>query len=210
MEPIRTHVGVAVPLDAANIDTDQIIPKQFLLAVDRKGFGRHLFHEARWLDEAETQPNPDFILNKPVYAGASILVARENFGNGSSREHAPWALLDYGIRVVICTSFGDIFRNNALGNGLLTVTLPESAVAELFDMLEADPGMTLKVSLETMTVETGDRSWTFELDDFRRRTLMEGLDAMDLTLEHAAEIEAWEARQPAWRNRALLADSCGG
>lgn len=203
MEPLKTHTGIAVPLDAGNVDTDQIIPKQFLLAVDRKGFGKHLFHGARWLDEAETQPNPEFILNKPVYQGASILVARENFGNGSSREHAPWALLDYGFRVVICTSFGDIFRNNALGNGLLTVTLPEAAVSELFERMTAKPGLKVTVSLETMTVEADGLSWPFELDDFRRRTLMEGLDAMDLTLAHADEIEAYEASRPAWMNRAL-------
>lgn len=203
MEPLRTHTGVAVPLDAGNVDTDQIIPKQFLLAVDRKGFGKHLFHQARWLDEAETQPNPDFVLNDPVYRGASILVARENFGNGSSREHAPWALLDYGFRVVICASFGDIFRNNALGNGLLTVTLPEAAIAELFDLMHATPGLPVTVSLETMRVTAGDKSWSFELDDFRRRTIMEGLDAMDLTMAHAAEIEAYEAARPAWMNRAL-------
>ena len=203
MEPLKTHTGVAVPLDAGNVDTDQIIPKQFLLAVDRKGFGKHLFHQARYLDEAETQPNPEFVLNKPIYEGASILVARENIGNGSSREHAPWALLDYGIRVVICASFGDIFRNNALGNGLLTVTLPEAAISELFDAMYADPGMKVTVSLETMTVEAAGKFWGFALDDFRRRTIMEGLDAMDLTMAHAAEIEAYEAGRPAWMNRAL-------
>ena len=123
MQKFTVHTGVAVPLDSANIDTDQIIPKQFLLAVDRNGFGKHLFHDWRYLDDAETQDNPEFNLNKPEYKGATILVARDNFGNGSSREHAPWALMGYGFRAIIAPSFADIFYNNSLGNGLLPVKL---------------------------------------------------------------------------------------
>lgn len=146
MEKFTTLTGFECPLDAANIDTDQIIPKQFLLAGDRKGFGKHLFHVQRWLDEAETQLNPDFILNKPEYAGTQILVARRNFGNGSSREHAPWTLLDYGIRAIIVPSFADIFSN-----GLLLVKLTEDVVDDLMLMLAADPGMTVTVDLVTQT-----------------------------------------------------------
>ena len=140
MEKFTIHEGVAVPLDSANIDTDQIIPKQFLLAVSRKGFGVHLFHDWRYLDDAETQPNPEFNLNKPEFKGASILVARDNFGNGSSREHAPWALMDYGIKAVIAPSFAVIFNNNALGNGLLTVKLTVEEVDEIFKELAKNPG----------------------------------------------------------------------
>lgn len=201
MEALTTHTGIAAPFDAANVDTDQIIPKQFLLAVDRKGFGKHLFHERRYLDAAETQENPDFILNREPYRKASILVARSNFGNGSSREHAPWALLDWGVRVVICESFGDIFKNNALGNGLLTVELPEAEISELFDLLYAHPGMTVTVSLETMTVKAGDKVFSFTLDPFRRRCIMDGLDAISLTLENEGDIAAFEAKRPTWAGR---------
>lgn len=201
MEALTTHTGIAAPFDAANVDTDQIIPKQFLLAVDRKGFGKHLFHERRYLDAAETQENPDFILNREPYRKASILVARSNFGNGSSREHAPWALLDWGVRVVICESFGDIFKNNALGNGLLTVELPEAEISELFDLLYAHPGMTVTVSLETMTVTAGDKVFSFTLDPFRRRCIMGGLDAISLTLENEGDIAAFEAKRPTWAGR---------
>lgn len=198
MEKFTTLTGVAAPLAAANVDTDQIIPKQFLLAVDRKGFGVHLFHERRYLDDAETIENPDFVLNKPAYRSASILVARRNFGNGSSREHAPWTLLDFGIRAIIAPSFADIFSNNALGNGLVLVRLAEEEVDELFRILEADPGMKVTVDLVTMTCTAGERTWRFTLDPFRRKCLLEGLDAVSLTLEHEDDIRAREDREPAW------------
>ena len=201
MEKFTTLTGFACPLDATNIDTDQIIPKQFLLAVDRKGFGKHLFHVQRWLDEAETQLNPDFILNKPEYAGTQILVARRNFGNGSSREHAPWTLLDYGIRAIIAPSFADIFSNNSFGNGLLLVKLTEDAVDDLMLMLAADPGMTVTVNLVTQTCTAKDRTWTFEIDPFSRRCLLEGFDAIGLTLANEALIKAKEvkdAKENAW------------
>ena len=198
MEKFTTLTGVAAPLDAANVDTDQIIPKQFLLAVDRKGFGVHLFHERRYLDDAETIENHDFVLNKPAYRSASILVARRNFGNGSSREHAPWTLLDFGIRAIIAPSFADIFSNNALGNGLVLVNLAEEEVDELFRILEADPGMKVTVDLVTMTCTAGERTWRFTLDPFRRKCLLEGLDAVSLTLEHEDDIRAREKREPAW------------
>ncbi len=199
MEKFVTHTGIAAPLDVANVDTDQIIPKQFLLAVDRKGFGKHLFHERRYLDPAETMPNPDFVLNKPAYQGASILVARDNFGNGSSREHAPWALLDFGIRAIIAPSFADIFSNNALGNGLVLVRLTESEVDEIFEVLNANPGMTVTVDLEKMTATVGGKAYSFTLDPFRRKCLLEGLDAIGLTLQHEEAISVWEKAQPAWK-----------
>ena len=182
MEKFTTLTGVAAPLDAANVDTDQIIPKQFLLAVDRKGFGVHLFHERRYLDDAETIENPDFVLNKPAYRSASILVARRNFG----------------IRAIIAPSFADIFSNNALGNGLVLVNLAEEEVDELFRILEADPGMKVTVDLVTMTCTAGERTWRFTLDPFRRKCLLEGLDAVSLTLEHEDDIRAREKREPAW------------
>ncbi len=196
MEKFVVHEGVAVPLDSANIDTDQIIPKQFLLSVSRRGFGVHLFHDWRYLDDEETVLNPDFNLNKKEFAGASILVARDNFGNGSSREHAPWALLDYGIRAVIAPSFAVIFNNNALGNGLLTVKLTEQEVDQIFNELAAHPGQKIKIDLVNLTVTTGSLHFTFDLDPFRRHCLLEGLDAIALTLEHEDKITAYEKAVP--------------
>ena len=198
MQKFTVHEGVAVPLNSANIDTDQIIPKQFLLAVSRKGFGVHLFHDWRYLDDAETQPNPEFNLNKPEFKEATILVARDNFGNGSSREHAPWALMDYGFRAVIAPSFANIFNNNALGNGLLTVKLTEAEVDAIFSELEKNPGEKIKIDLEKMTVDAGPLHFTFELDPFRRDCLLKGLDAIALTLEHEDEIKAYEDKMPAF------------
>ncbi len=198
MQKFTVHEGVAVPLNSANIDTDQIIPKQFLLAVSRKGFGVHLFHDWRYLDDAETQPNPEFNLNKPEFRGATILVARDNFGNGSSREHAPWALMDYGFRAVIAPSFANIFNNNALGNGLLTVKLTEDEVDQIFTELEKHPGGKIRIDLEKMTVDCGPLHFTFELDPFRRDCLLKGLDAIALTLEHEDEIRAYEEKMPSF------------
>ncbi len=198
MQKFTVHEGVAVPLDSANIDTDQIIPKQFLLAVSRKGFGVHLFHDWRYLDDAEKQPNPEFNLNKPEYAGATILVARTNFGNGSSREHAPWALMDYGFRAVIAPSFASIFNHNSLGNGLLNVWLKEDEVDALFKVLEEKPGTKIKISLEDMTVRCANLVFSFELNEFTRHCLMEGLDNIGLTLQHEGEIAAYEGKRPQW------------
>lgn len=192
MEKFTVHYGVAVPLDSANIDTDQIIPKQFLLATTRKGFGKHAFHDWRYLDDAETQLNMDFNLNKPEYAGASILVAQDNFGNGSSREHAPWALTDFGFRAVIAPSFANIFNNNALGNGLLTVRLTNDEVNEIIAALNAKPGMQITINLESLTVSCGEKTYSFEVDEFFRNCLLQGLDSIDLTLEHDADISKYE------------------
>ena len=203
MQKFTRFTSKAVPLNRANVDTDQITPKQFLLAVHRKGFGHHLFHDHRWLDAEETKPNPDFVLNFPVYKGAGILVAQANFGNGSSREHAPWALLEYGFRCVIAPSFADIFKNNALGNGLLPVELKQSEIDQLFQVLEANPGMEITVDLEKQTVDAGSLHFTFTVDPFRRWMMLEGLDAIGLTLQDEDKIAAYEASMPAWRVHAL-------
>lgn len=190
------HSGIVVPLDAANVDTDAIIPKQFLQKVTRTGFGQHLFNDWRFLDDAGQQPNPDFILNQPEFKGASILLTRENFGCGSSREHAPWALTDYGFKVVIAPSFADIFYGNSFNNQLLPVTLSEAEIDELFAQVEAVPGMSFTVDLETQTVRAGDKSYSFELDSFRRHCMMNGLDSIGLTLQHEAAISEYEGKLP--------------
>ncbi|AMH18031.1 3-isopropylmalate dehydratase small subunit [Hafnia paralvei] len=190
------HSGIVVPLDAANVDTDAIIPKQFLQKVTRTGFGQHLFNDWRFLDDAGQQPNPDFILNQPEFKGASILLTRENFGCGSSREHAPWALTDYGFKVVIAPSFADIFYGNSFNNQLLPVTLREAEIDELFAQVEAAPGMSFTVDLETQTVQAGDKSYSFELDSFRRHCMMNGLDSIGLTLQHEAAISEYEGKLP--------------
>ena len=203
MQKFTKLTAVAAPMDASNIDTDQIIPKQFLLAVDRKGFGKHLFHTWRYLDEAETMPNPDFVLNKPCYKGAQFIVARSNFGNGSSREHAPWALLDFGIRAIIASSFADIFSNNSLGNGLLLVRLGEDEIEEIMQQLKASPGMSVTVNLEDCSVTVGEKCYSFSVDPFRRHCILEGLDAISLTLEHEDAISRFEANQPAWIKKGI-------
>lgn len=199
MQKFTVHTGVAVPLDSANIDTDQIIPKQFLLAVDRNGFGDHLFHDWRYLDDEETKPNPEFNLNKKEYAGATILVARDNFGNGSSREHAPWALMGFGFRAVIAPSFADIFYNNSLGNGLLPLKLTADEVDQIFKVLNEKPGTKITISLENMTVECDNLNFKFDLDPFRRHCMLEGLDAISLTMQHEKEISDYENAMPSWR-----------
>ena len=198
MQEFKQHTGLAALLDAANVDTDQIIPKQFLQKVSKLGFGKHLFHDWRFLDDAGEQPNPEFVLNAPRYAGASILLARENFGNGSSREHAPWALADYGLRAIIAPSFADIFYGNSLNNGLLVVRLKAEEVDALFKLVEANEGQTITVDLENQQVRAGDLSFNFEIDEFRRYCIMNGLDNIGLTLQHGDAIDAFEAKQPAW------------
>ncbi len=198
MQEFKQHTGLAVPLDSANVDTDQIIPKQFLQRVSKLGFGQNLFHDWRFLDDAGTQPNPEFVLNFPRYKGASILLARENFGNGSSREHAPWALADYGLKAVIAPSFADIFYGNSLNNGLLVVRLKDDEVDALFKLVEANEGQTITVDLEAKEVRAADYCFKFEIDDFRRYCIMNGLDNIGLTLQHADAIDTYEAKQPAW------------
>ena len=192
------HTGVVVPIDIANVDTDAIIPKQFLQMVTRTGFGRNLFYDWRYTDAAGQIPNPDFVLNKPEFAGASIMLTRENFGCGSSREHAPWALADYGIRAIIGSDFADIFANNAFNNQLLLVSLREEEVDALFQQVDAQPGIRFTVDLERQQVVAGEQQYAFSIDGFRRHCLLNGLDNIGLTLQHDAEISAYEAQQPAF------------
>ncbi|WP_312240278.1 3-isopropylmalate dehydratase small subunit [Pantoea sp.] len=192
------HSGVVAPLDAANVDTDAIIPKQFLQKVTRTGFGQHLFHDWRFEDDAGKVPNPDFVLNKPEYKGTSILLARENFGCGSSREHAPWALTDFGFHVVIAPSFADIFYGNSFNNQLLPVKLSEEEVDEMFKLVAAQPGVQFTVDLEAQTVRAGDKTYRFEIDSFRRHCMINGLDSIGLTLQHENAIADYEQKQPAF------------
>ncbi|EKB11499.1 3-isopropylmalate dehydratase small subunit [Aeromonas veronii] len=198
MTGFKQHKGIVVPLDSANVDTDAIIPKQFLQKVNRIGFGKHLFHDWRFLDDAGQQPNLEFVLNQPQFAGASILLARENFGCGSSREHAPWALADYGFKTIIAPSFADIFYGNAINNGMVPVRLKEEEVDTLFQLVAAKPGIEIEVDLEANQVRAGKLSFGFEIDEFRRYCLLNGLDAIGLTLQHEAAISAFEAKQPSW------------
>lgn len=198
MTGFKQHKGIVVPLDSANVDTDAIIPKQFLQKVNRIGFGKHLFHDWRFLDDAGQQPNSEFVLNQPQFAGASILLARENFGCGSSREHAPWALADYGFKTIIAPSFADIFYGNAINNGMVPVRLKEEEVDALFQLVAAKPGIQIEVDLEANQVRAGDLSFGFEIHEFRRHRLLNGLDAIGLTLQHEAAISAFEAKQPSW------------
>ena len=198
MLPFRTHTGVAAPLDRPNVDTDQIIPKQFLKRVERTGFGEFLFYDWRYTPEGA--PDPSFVLNEPRYAGASVLVAGRNFGCGSSREHAPWALLDYGFRAIVAPSYADIFMNNCMKNGVVPVVLPEGEVAELARRAREGEGYRLTVDLERCEVRDEQGfSAPFEIDAFRRHCLLEGLDDIGLTLRHEPEIKDYEARRPAWR-----------
>ncbi|MBP6796881.1 MAG: 3-isopropylmalate dehydratase small subunit [Luteimonas sp.] len=205
MKAFTTHTGLVAPLDRANVDTDQIIPKQFLKSIKRSGFGPNLFDEWRYLDVGEpgmdnsVRPlNPDFVLNFPRYAGASVLLARENFGCGSSREHAPWALDEYGFRAVIAPSFADIFYNNSFKNGLLPIVLRDDEVDALFAQAEATEGYALTVDLAAQTVTRPDGvAYAFEVDEFRKHCLLNGLDDIGLTLQEDAAIRAFEIRHKA-------------
>ncbi|HSV68249.1 MAG TPA: 3-isopropylmalate dehydratase small subunit [Mycobacteriales bacterium] len=191
MEKFTTHTGRAVPLRRGNVDTDQIIPAVYLKRVTRTGFADGLFSAWR-------ANEPDFVLNNPRYDGASVLVAGPDFGTGSSREHAVWALQDYGFRVVLSPRFADIFRGNSLKSGLLTVLVPQDVVDELWDRVEADPSLAVTVDLERRQVRYADRVVDFELDDYTRWRLMEGLDDIGLTLRHVAAVSEFERTRPAW------------
>ena len=195
MQPFTQLTGIVAPLDRVNVDTDQIIPKQFLKRVERTGFGQFLFFD--WRFHEDGSPNPDFVLNRPGYAGASVLVAGRNFGSGSSREHAPWALLDYGFRCVIAPSFADIFYSNCFQNGILPVTLPEEAVARLIANAQEHPGYDVAVDLDARRIRdsTGGVDESFQIDPFRRHSLMNGLDEIGLSLQHADAITAYEAQR---------------
>lgn len=198
MSGFQQHTGLVVPLDAANVDTDAIIPKQFLQKVNRTGFGKHLFHDWRFLDDAGEKANPEFVMNQPRYQGASILLARENFGCGSSREHAPWALADYGIRVMIAPSFADIFYGNSINNQMVPVRLTEQEVDELFSYVHDTEGATITVDLEALSVTANGKTYHFEIDDFRRHCLLNGIDNIGLTLQHEAKIAEYEAKIPSF------------
>lgn len=203
MERFTVHRGLVAPIDRENVDTDAIIPKQFLKSIHKSGFGPHLFDEWRYLDPgwpgkdpATRQPNPDFVLNQPRYQGASILLARKNFGCGSSREHAPWAIQQYGFRALIAPSFADIFFNNCFKNGLLPIVLPEATVDRLFHDVYAFPGYELTIDLERQVIVQPDGSEIpFEVQPFRRYCLLNGLDDIGLTLRHADKIRAFEAER---------------
>ncbi|HPE61171.1 MAG: 3-isopropylmalate dehydratase small subunit [Thiothrix sp.] len=202
MEKFTVHTGVVAPIDRANVDTDAIIPKQYLKSIQRTGFGPALFDEWRYetagepgMDHSQRPRKAGFVLNQPRYAGSSILLARENFGCGSSREHAVWALTDYGFRAVIAPSFADIFFNNSFKNGLLPLTLPPEAIEQLFREVEASEGYQLTVDLEQQQVRTpSGEVLAFDVDEFRRYCLLNGLDDIGLTLQHADEIRAFETR----------------
>ena len=192
MEPFRKHQGLVATLDRVNVDTDQIIPKQFLKRIERSGFGQFLFYD--WRHREDGTANPDFELNQPRFEGASILIAGANFGCGSSREHAPWALLDYGFRSIVAPSFADIFYNNCFKNGMLPIALPEEHVQELFRRARENPNYQLLVNLETCTISDEiDLTLEFEIDPFRRESLLEGLDDIGLTLQHEDTISEFEA-----------------
>ncbi len=203
MEKFITLTGLAVPLDRANVDTDAIIPKQFLKSIKRTGFGPNLFDEWRYLDHGEPgmdnsrRPvNPDFVLNQPRYRGAQVLLARENFGCGSSREHAPWALEDYGFRAIIAPSYADIFYNNCFKNGLLPIVLDAESVDRMFRETEANTGYKLAIDLPAQTVTTpGGQTFSFKVDAFRKYCLLNGLDDIGLTLQNVDKIKAYEARR---------------
>ena len=191
MQAFAKHTGLVVPLDRVNVDTDQMVPKQFLKLITREGYGRFLFYDWRYL-EGEV-PNPEFVLNQPRYRGASILLTRANFGCGSSREHAPWAILDYGFRAIIAPSYADIFYNNCFKNGLLPVTLPEAQMDELFRRTERAEGYRLTVDLEIQTIsDDAGLTISFQIDPFRRECLLKGLDEIGLALRVEDRIAAYE------------------
>ena len=215
MQKFTVHKGLVAPMDRENVDTDAIIPKQFLKSIRKTGFGQHLFDAWRYLDEgfygkdpATRKPNPDFVLNEPRYKGASILLARKNFGCGSSREHAPWALDQYGFRAIIAPSYADIFYNNSFKNGLLPIVLPEAQVAQLFDEALAFPGFTLTVDLERqVVVKAQGEEIPFPVEVFRKYCLLNGLDDIGLTLRQSDKIKSFEAERLAtkpWLNHTLM------
>ncbi|KQW43784.1 MULTISPECIES: 3-isopropylmalate dehydratase small subunit [unclassified Roseateles] len=215
MDKFTIHKGLVAPMDRDNVDTDAIIPKQFLKSIKRSGFGPNLFDEWRYLDHGEPgqdpasrKLNPDFVLNQPRYAGASVLIARSNFGCGSSREHAPWALQQYGFRAILAPSFADIFFNNCFKNGLLPIVLPERAIAQLFDEVYAFPGYQLIVDLPRQVVVKPDGAeLPFDIEPFRKECLIGGLDEIGLTLQHTDKIRAFEAARIAskpWLNNRVI------
>jgi 3-isopropylmalate/(R)-2-methylmalate dehydratase small subunit len=199
MEAFTTLTGIAAPLDRPNVDTDQIIPKQFLKRIERTGFGQFLFYDWRYQGDGKT-PNPEFELNQAQYQGATVLLAGKNFGCGSSREHAPWALNQYGFRAILAPSYADIFFNNCFQNGMLPIVLPEEQVSMLMRRAQETPGYLLTIDLETQKIKDDqDFSTHFDVDPFRRHSLLNGLDDIGLTLQHEPDITAYEAKRPIWK-----------
>jgi len=195
MNPFTTHTGIVAPLDALNVDTDQIIPKQFLKRIERTGYGDFLFFDWRYLADGKT-PNPDFEMNAPRYRGASILLTKDNFGCGSSREHAPWALHDYGIRCILAKSYADIFFNNCFNNGMLPIVLPSGSIESLFEEVRAREGYQLTIDLPNQKIIKPDGGEIpFDVDPFKKHCLLKGLDQIGLTLEHEDKIAAYEKKR---------------
>jgi len=192
MQPFKTHTGLAVPLDRVNVDTDAIIPKQFLKKIEKVGFGKHLFHEWRYSDYEGTTENSDFILNQPIYRKATVLLARDNFGCGSSREHAPWALADFGFKLIIAPSFADIFYNNCVKNGILLAQLKSKEVDEIFAFVEKNKGATVSADLVAQTVTANGKIYKFQIDAFNKECLLKGLDGIGWTLQFEDKITAYE------------------
>ena len=200
MDPFKAHTGVVVPFDQADVDTDLIIPARYLKRTERTGYGEFLFYSKRF--RADGTPDPEFVLNQPQFREGTVLVAGQNFGCGSSREHAPWALQDYGFKVIVAPSFADIFSNNAAQVGLLTIVLPEERIRQVLDAASTREGYQFTIDLETQTVIDGfGRTDTFEIDAFKKRCLLNGLDPIGLTLQHASEITRFEAGRPGWMPR---------
>ena len=195
MNPFTKHTGIAAPLDRVNVDTDAIVPKQFLRKIERSGFGKHLFHEWRYLDYEGTRENPDFVLNKPAYRKATVLLTRDNFGCGSSREHAPWALADYGFRVIIAPAFADIFYNNCVKNGILLVALKSDEVESLFKQVTQKPGEQVSADLEKQTVTApAGKPYHFDINPFAKTCLLKGLDHIGWTQQFADKIRDFEQK----------------
>ncbi|RLV61645.1 3-isopropylmalate dehydratase small subunit [Parashewanella curva] len=197
MKKFITQTGKLLPLDQANIDTDQIIPKQFLQKTERVGFAQHLFHDWRYLDDHGNIPNPEFVLNQPEYKGASVLLARENFGCGSSREHAPWALQEYGFKVIIAPSFADIFYGNCINIGVLPIILTDAQVNELFLFAEKNV-LTIDVNLENKIIQVNDKAFSFDIKEVHQKSLLKGVDSIGKSLHRLDQIQAFEQTMPAW------------
>lgn len=203
MDRFKAHTGIAVPFDQTDVDTDLIIPARYLKRIERTGYGEFLFYSKRF--RADGTPNPEFVLNKPQFREGTVLVAGRNFGCGSSREHAPWALQDYGFKVIVAPSFADIFSNNAAQIGLLTIVLPEERIRQIMDAASTREGYQLTIDLEAQTVTDGfGHSDTFEIDAFKKHSLLNGLDAIGLTLQHEPEITRFEAGRPGWMPRVTV------
>ncbi|MBF0504988.1 MAG: 3-isopropylmalate dehydratase small subunit [Candidatus Omnitrophica bacterium] len=204
MQPFKVHSGIVAPLDRVNVDTDAIIPKQFLRKIERTGFGQHLFHEWRFKDYEGTQENPDFILNQEPYRRATVLLARDNFGCGSSREHAPWALSDFGFKVIVAPSFADIFYNNCVQNGILLTRLKSEEVDEIFSWVGKNKGAAISADLNSQTVTAGRKKYVFSIDAFNKECLLKGLDSIGWTMQFQDKITAHENKirtQYSWTER---------